>query len=404
MAKITGFATSVIIARNSTAEVFGVYTVFFTVYVISATVVDQLDNAMIISANSPGNAKGVNEYILPAVVAKLLIVTAFLVLASLSFAIDSMLFQASCMGVALGAISSLYNTKIAAFRARLDFRGVALRQPLPNLVVFVIALVFLWRLNHYEKDSVIVVYMASAIILSSIPIFSVLKDSTEEVTRALKRALRLLHAATPLIIYAAISLTGNRLDVLLASEFVTTSEIGYYGIAVRVSIIAAIFNGVLVTITLPSAPFALLSKFEFRQYLKKFLFLVCLQTSISLIVIMSTPLLVSILFGPYPNEVATLAALVIFQSMLLALSTPLVSLLQSARRNFDILLAAFVKLVSATILLILLVPKYGILGAAVGSILSAMIFFVCVGLQTSSLYRTLSADLGREKSKQEELQ
>jgi PST family polysaccharide transporter len=162
----------------------------------------------------------------------------------------------------------------------------------------------------------------------------------------------------------------QRIDVMLLSRYVGISEVGQYGAALRITVIASLMIGSMSSFLLPRAARSHASRPGLRSYLGEGGYLVgglCIGV---LVVWIATPIIVSTLLGDAYQPAVHLARILLLSVALLAVATPLAQLLVAGERPRHVPLSLVCKygvLAGATLVL---AARFGATGAAWAVVLS----------------------------------
>lgn len=191
---------------------------------------------------------------------------------------------------------------------------------------------------------------------------------------------RILHESSPLVLGSSLMMIMNWSDTFLIGSFMTPTDVGYYNIIFRISSIATIFLSVINTVIVPKL--SLLYKEDKRKleaFVRKSNRYIFILTSIILIIIVLFAENILRLFGNADISLLKLPLIIMIVGYFInAYCGTIGYLLQMtgyARVFQNIILVATVMNILINIFLI---PRYGIMGAAIASTVS-MAFWNIVG-------------------------
>lgn len=176
------------------------------------------------------------------------------------------------------------------------------------------------------------------------------------------------------------------IDVFLVRGLIqSTTETGWYVAATTMARLPFyLFTGLLLTLLPSVAHLKQTSEKELRRVVSEVIrYALVLLVPMSVLVAVTAPTLLPLLFGDeYRNGVAPLQLLVIGITLLVLFrvySTVLLGLSNSR----DVILVTFGMIVLDTVLNLLLIPRYGLLGAAGGSLIASVAGFAVIAVLMS---------------------
>ncbi|MCC6146839.1 MAG: oligosaccharide flippase family protein [Anaerolineaceae bacterium] len=166
-----------------------------------------------------------------------------------------------------------------------------------------------------------------------------------------------------------------RMDQILMAAFLNPAYLGQYVVAVAWSTAASPILNAVGPVLFPSLS-ALADTTKKAKMLKtvisQYIILVIIVT---FIILLATPAMIPLLFGEQFQQAVTPAIILVFANAILSLNTLFGDALKGMGLTGKVLTADLIGLVTTTILLLTLVPRYGIIGAAITSLM--VYFFVC---------------------------
>ena len=222
------------------------------------------------------------------------------------------------------------------------------------------------------KFLLIIIYSTSIIFMSRF----ILKGDFRLLSGVIKPNYSLVKEAFPLMLVASLALFTGYVDIFMLGYFVDESAVGIYDIAIKYSSVTAIFLAAINAYIMPK--FASHYKHgrigELASLVQKSSFLIAL-TTIPLLLILFT--LSGFLMGLYGEEylfgIVALRILIIAQ-MVSALCGSVAILLQMTNNQGTFQNIFLVATIINVILNFVLIPKYGITGAAVATLISTSLW------------------------------
>ena len=156
----------------------------------------------------------------------------------------------------------------------------------------------------------------------------------------------------------------QRLDVILLARYVDRDELGQYGAAIRLTVIASLMIGALSGFALPKVARTRESRHALSAYVRESLALSGGIVAVVGLLWLLTPFLVSVLFGEAFAPAAELARILLIGTALLAVSIPLGLLFLADEAPRHVLYIGLVRLALLLGLTIILAPRWGAEGAA----------------------------------------
>ncbi len=400
--RLTALAFASILAYMSNTETFGKYTLFTALFLLISEVSNTLDVTFIRFANTPGNSEPREVYLATYVAAKIVYA---LVVCLAGWLVGPLLAEvifnkpdfASSIHLAIvsGTLFGIYNIFVASFQQQHRFINVSLLRPAFNACILIILSTIAVAGIDITSKTVSYIYFASAFLLAVISLFTYRSILIVHSIGIYKRLIHFYRIGSIFIISGLISLISNRMDVFILSSFLAFEQLADYGVAIRISGLAAFLTGTIATILLPKAPAALKNHVHFKRYLFLCLLYATLQTIAAAILIIWLAPIISLLFGVEYVSTATITAILIIQALITSYGSPFQALIQAGRTPSIILLITSTKLVISSIILLGLVSRFGILGAATGAAIIAAMSSMMLAFAAFKYSRPLASTISR---------
>ena len=388
------FLAAFIIARHSDLGTFGEFTLFFTVFSLLAAMAEKNDNAYVRFASDPeatldrAGLVGLN-LLFKILVLVTLGVTAFLWGDSLA----DRLFDKPDTGrlLTLGVIAGLgfniFNTQVAVHQAQRKFRQVSLLRPLPPLIVLLLLIFVIFRQPELYLGNIQLVYLATAFLVAVVVVIRHVSEIRAVINLSRLQIKAYLGLAGTLAISSSVAVIANRMDVFYLTRAASFEEVGLYGGAIRLAMLAAIVTPATQTLLLPRAREALLAGNSYWGYLRLAAFYIGIQGLIVAALMAGSGSLLVLLFGPEYADSRLVAMVLLLQAAVAGLGVPFQLLIQNSRHSVYIIVFALIKLLCVWVFLIVLTPRYGALGVAFATLSATGVYvalssffahFICV--------------------------
>lgn len=373
--RFAAFINSAIIARWLGPEEFGRFSIFYIVMILCWQVPQAFDYSFIKYAKTSASGVEKNNYLKTAVFIKIVYLILLLLIAyPLGYFLSHYSFEKPdtlniiIAGIVCGVFLSFLMSVATVFQEREEFGKYAL---LPSLQSGSILLILLFlkasgRMNiiGYTKGFV-VIYTVIAILLGTASLVLLLKKTgsifplhADILKKSLSFSKWILGVTLTYYLF-------QRVDLLVLTRYSYFKDIGIYSVAVQPIMVISLLMGSLSGIFLPKAMNAVKSRADLAIYTKESLAGICLPLAGIVVLMITAPYFIRFFYGEqYLASTAILRILLVgwlFASLYQPFSF-LFYALNDARTRFYVEL---MKIFLAFILLLFLVPSYGVYGAAV---------------------------------------
>jgi O-antigen/teichoic acid export membrane protein len=222
----------------------------------------------------------------------------------------------------------------------------------------------------------IVVYVLDAFVIAAGFVFFSLKFKGR-LLLSLKHFERstayfLLKNSWPLILSSAFLLVYNRIDQVMIGRMIDNEAVGQYAVAVRISELWVFLPGIITNSVIPALVHAKDAGLDFyKERLKKLYFLIFyLSLSISFAVSLSAKLMISTLFGDAFQGAIVPTRIYVWSGIASALGYTISQCLIIENHIKISFYTNLIGMVSNVILNLFLIQKYGIIGAAIATLIS----------------------------------
>ncbi|MNO77787.1 Polysaccharide biosynthesis protein [compost metagenome] len=271
-----------------------------------------------------------------------------------------------------GFILSLINMNQGYFQSREMYVKSGITNNLRNVFLLVFLLILLFFIGKADGQQVFIIYVVCGILAFFFGIYSIYKGVTfTQILSDLDNLKSMLHDSIGIIIYLIILNVINQIDVVMISHLMSVNDVAIYGIAFKYySLLLTLLPSIKAVLRVRTSKKEYIDDFAQRRdftlaWLKKtWIFVV----PFSLIVIFASDIFMPILNGnQYDNAIGTFKILAIGVgiSYMFASNT---SIMMAAKKYKTLCGLAVVALSIDILLTWLLIPVWGINGAAIGTI------------------------------------
>jgi O-antigen/teichoic acid export membrane protein len=377
VARLASLATLVLLTRVLASPEFAAYSLGWAMWLLVSQLVSGIDVAYVDlqAAESSSDLRG--SYWRVKIEASVALACAALVGIPAVGAIASWSpseMVAAMVGGVSGSLTALYQTQLSIFQARQTFGRYAAGWIALNGLSLVITATLIVLGVHWAAPYVAAYGVAPLLLLGVSSVRLTVAADRGAATRSILR-----HAKW-LIPSGALASFSNRADVLVASALLLSHDFAIYGAAAR---FFGLFQFALTSmgaVLLPRAS-QLRTGGGLRAYLRTALGLVISTGAAGCILIWQSHAFAGLLLGASYTGAATLMPALTTAAVLLAASVPLGWLLFTVRRPGAFALMTALVLVSKTAFAAVLIPMWGIRGAAwslAGGYLFGLVFMISV--------------------------
>jgi O-antigen/teichoic acid export membrane protein len=233
-------------------------------------------------------------------------------------------------------------------------------------IVKTAGVVILFLLTSLTLNNVILFYVILNIGMFLVGVAISPKGFTEKTTKnENKKAIKdIFHFSKWVLLSYFATVIASRLDIFLISRYKGQEQVGIYSAALQLSLLLPLLIGSMTTVLLP-----LVSKYkkkaEYLSYIKKYFIVATAIIILCIPALIISPYLIKIIFGSKYDS-----SILIFQILFIAylpsvLANPISLIVFSMNKPKSITIINYLQLVLAVILNVLLIPRYGIFGAAI---------------------------------------
>jgi len=369
--RLFALLTAVIIARSAGVDAFGEYTLFMTCFLFFMQVPLAMDTTFIRFANAREDASLATDYYATSLVAKLLCGAVMTVGAWLAApAIAAYVFDKEQIAGMIrisalaGSLHAIGCSLSARYQQKRRFSVVGILDPLFNTSVLVVVGAAVMSGAPFGVDALLAMYLGVATVFAIVVVAVSLREIYGRIGAAIRGLPGFLRIGLVLLPSSMLMILATRLDIFFIARLISLEELGRYGAAVRISMIASLFTAVIGTILMPHAPGAIYNARRYRNFLRLAGFYIGMQSAISIVLMLFAETFSILAFGPEYRGVQLIAALLIAQQLLNACGLPFQALIKCGPRPRDSVVLSAARIAVSVMFLAVLCPRYGTMGAA----------------------------------------
>ena len=384
LARLFGLATSVSIARFAGAETFGEFSLFVTVFVVISEIGSALNAVYLRSAAAPDQPETADYHYAVNVLARLLYAVVVVSLGWIAAPfLAAVVFnkpeatEILRVAVVAGASVSIFVCLVGFYQQKKLYLAVATTLLAFNLLVM--GGVFALGLSRaaLTQNAVGYIYLGVGAVLALIPVLR-LRDYIGTVGRRFVQEMRAFYSVGLLLLFSA-AINVVRLDLLILAPYVDFSTLGEYGAAIRTTVVFAILNTALLTILVPKAATAVHNRSEFRRYLQAAGGYAVASTVAAALTLIFLKPIVLLLFGQAFAGIREVTSILILYTLVTGFTIPFQTLVQVGKQPRNLLILSIIRLIVTVALLLVLVPRWGMFGAAYGMLAAGIVMLGAFG-------------------------
>jgi len=387
------FLTTLILARSLGLAGFGVFSIFFTVFIFVWQFPTILDAIYVRYAKAEDNHERI-EYIRTSFCLKGIIV---LFLLAFSYPLGSLLaigvfnrpellnyMTAAIIG---GSFLSLFTSIAGIFQAEEKFHIFAILNVIFYISVFALIVMIKVFNIPFTVSSVVSAYTASAVIIGLLAVVYLFKITKPPFAINISLLLNMTHFGKWLVGNIFVELLAQRLDVLVLARIISYEELGVYSAAVRVAMFAILLTSAATAIFMPKGCESLKSKQHLKRYFRDSLAISSCLTVVITGIIVLAPLLIKLLFGvDYLGSIPA-ARLLLLDAIFVLLYTPLGIIFYAKGNSRIIFVFTFIRLTLIVLAMLIFIPLMGALGAALSLAVSSFLCLIIVATKALIMLR-----------------
>lgn len=384
--------TFFILARSLSIEDFGIFSLFFTIMVLVWYLPGAIDSTYVRYLKVESR-KSEADYLRTTFLIKVLFFM-FLIILSFplgflfsryAFSKPELAFYIS-LAIISGAFLSVFSSLSGLYQGEEDFFRFSIINLLFYLaVILIIAAMFLFKLALTLKI-IILINTLVAVIVSFFGFLIILRRVKSLLPIHFSLLIDMFHFGKWIFASNLIYIILQRLDILVLAKYVDFATLGIYSAAVRVSMLASFFTSGVFVILLPRGSQALKSLQHLKSYLKEAALLSVLLIFVILSIIIVSPALIKVFFGSQYTASLPFARILLLEPIFTVLYTPLMYLFYAENQTRTIFNVGMIMLLGIICALLLLVPKYGAVGAAISIVLMSICGLIFITLKS---YKTI---------------
>ncbi|MFA5362076.1 MAG: GNAT family N-acetyltransferase [Candidatus Omnitrophota bacterium] len=372
------FVTSLLLARALGTTGFGIYSVFFTIMMLSWQMLGVFDGIYVRYAKA-GHQEEHIDYLRAIFFMKLML---FFVMSCAAYpagyAVSAFFFQKPELtfyvssAVIAGAFLSVFTTLggILLAKERFNIYSVFINVFYTVFFLFIGAGVLL-KLNLTPLETTLLNTMLAAL-MGGLGIWYLWRKTKPVFFPKPFLIKNMVHFGKWLLAESVIYNLIQRLDILFLARTASYDQVGIYSAAVRTAMFAGILTTASTTLFMPKGCASLRSKGQLSAYLKESLLLNSALAGIIVLLITVSPTLIRVLFGQHYVPAIPAARLLLLDAIFILFYTPFSFLFLASGKTKMIFYFGLTKLCVISAGLALLVPRMGPTGAAFAICLTSL--------------------------------
>lgn len=395
LVKILAFTLSALIARVSGAETFGEYTLFITLFILFSEIPVAIDTTYIRAVARRELLVGASAEV--ALSAALLIKFAYVLAVTVVAIVFGNLIAAGIFGkpdsydvvvfsMISGSVYSLFNTLIAFYQQRERFFLVSMYRPVLYVVLLIVLSLLVGYFGVLDIRHIMQSYLLVVLLMAFLVVVWFVVNREVVFVHAVYNEVKSFVAVSSVLIFSStIALLSGRLDVMFLTAQIDFEQLGLYGVALRMSVLAGFVTVVISTILMPRASKVRGDTARLVSYIKLATLYLGLQALVVTFVVVFAEAFVTILFGDSYIDAVPVVILLVLQVFLSSCGIPFQALIQTGDKPYLMLLISVVRMVLSIVLLVFLVPEFGLVGAGMSvlitsGVMSGVLFIISMRL------------------------
>ncbi len=387
------FLTSMILARHMGANNFGIYTIFFTVMMLFWLFPTIIDGIYVRFAKAEKETERL-EYIKTTFLMKcgifiILIALAYplaYVMAHFAFNKPRLVFDLTAAIIA-GASLSIFTSVVGIYQAEEKFHIFSILNSVFYALVFFLVVVFIFLIHTLTPFVVILIYSISAVAVGSLGGLYLFRITKPPFRINFVLLNKMMHFGKWLLGLSFIDLLLQRMDVLVLARLVSYEELGVYSVAVRIAMFAMILSAASSAIFMPKGCESLKSRKHLKAYFKESLVVTMGLSVVILALIAAAPLLIKLFFGMQYSNSLSASRILLLDTIFVMLYMPFGYLFLAKGDTRQLFIFMSIKLALTIVAMLILVPRFGVLGAALAFATASFLCLLIVVLRSSQVVR-----------------
>jgi O-antigen/teichoic acid export membrane protein len=289
-------------------------------------------------------------------------------------------------GTSAGMFLGFLMTLATIFREREQFARFTLLTNMHTLVVFGITLVLLISMKGFSLGVIVSVYTGAAVLTGVVALVTILKR--EKPGMPTREEFRSFMSWGKWMFLISLSFfLFDRMDLFFITRYLSTSDVGIYAAGVQVVLILSATTGALNNVLVPKAVLSLKSRDSLRAYIRESAVPVLMIVAVILILMAASPMLIKGLYGERYAAAVPIAQVLCAGWLIMCVYLPFSYIFYAFERPSVRFYLEFGKLVMGVSLLYFMVPRYGIMGAALAVAVALSVNAVVSGVVLRAILR-----------------
>lgn len=375
-----GFVNSIVIARMLGPAGYGEFAVFQLTMILTWQFAQAFDSTYIRYAKACSDPNERRDYLRSTVLLKIgYLVLLAIAAVPLSSFLSNVVFNKQSLFIPLlaaivsGAFLTFVMTAATTYQIQERFVVFAFVSSSFNITTFcILCFVYVGAIS-IDLEWLVYFFLMSTATLGVIGGLFIIKKSGNPFAcdrAALKKSLFLSRWVLGVTI---VFFLGQRVDTFYVTTIMSFEEVGVYFAATQIVMIISMFSGPLSSVFLPMASVAMKNGRSLREYIRESLFASGIVVIFIILLMVGSPTILYFVFGNEYVVVSGPLRILLLGSIFWTLYQPLSYLFYTLDAPQVRFLLELFKLVVAIVLLMLLTPEYGLLGAAISITISTVV-------------------------------
>ncbi|MFH1984396.1 MAG: oligosaccharide flippase family protein [Pseudomonadota bacterium] len=384
--RAVAFLNAIFIARVLGPEAFGVFAFFFAVMMLTLIILSSFDTAYIRHAALVIHEREGRQYLSSNLIAKTAI-GAFCLLCVLAVdaSVPTLIFgkdyarRLLAAGVGAGIFLNFIMTQATLYRAKAKFHLFAIATNVHTVLVFIVTIGLWLALKQFTVEAVITGYMVSSITAGTVALIMIFMVS-RPCLPAITLFWSFLSWGKWMFLLSFVVAVFDRVDFFFLTKYLHPGDIGVYAAGAQLISIIYLSTGALNNVFVPKAVVALSSRSDLNCYIKDSLTPILLVMAIAAMLIASAPYLINGFYGSQYAAAIPVVRIISFGWLGASVYLPFSFIFYALDEPHTRFYLELTKLILGGSLLSVLVPRYGMTGAALSIALALLINAIVSGL------------------------
>lgn len=366
------FFNSILVARLLGPEGFGRFSLFYVVMVLSWSLPQAFDNTFVRYAKVTERADEKKRFLRSTLFVKFVYLACSILLSvPLAFVLEKYCFNKEGMFLPLvaaivgGSFVTFLMTIASIFQEKEKYGTFALLYSFYTISIFIVLVTMHFFKSTLLLKEVIIIYFIISLLTGAISII-LLFWKIGKIFKIDYASLKKVFSLGKWVFGCICSsFLFWRCDILFLGRFVDLNQIGIYSVAAQLIMTLSLALGALNGVFMPKASAAVKSKHALLIYLQEIRSVIIIILAGITLLIFFAPYLIEVLYGPKYIDAALVLRILLVGWMFYSIYLPFSFLFYALDIAHLRLIIENIKIIIAVILLIILIHRYQVIGAAI---------------------------------------